>query len=92
MHDHKLTILFIGHGKLEVTEEEAEGDPEEVAEEEAEIDEEVCQECGANYNDDDKQDAWIGCDNEKCGRWFHYWCAGFKRKPTSRKKFKCLYC
>ena len=21
------------------------------------------------------QKAWIGCDNEECGRWYHYWCA-----------------
>ena len=59
---------------------------------EPEVDEEACQECGVLYEDDDRQDAWIGCDNETCGRWFHYWCAGFKRKPTSRKKFICSYC
>ena len=36
----------------------------------AEVNENICQECGGNY-DDDYQDAWIGCDNEECGRWFH---------------------
>ena len=24
-------------------------------------------------------DAWIGCDNNDCVRWFHCWCAGFDR-------------
>ena len=48
---------------------------------------------GVSYNEDDHQDAWIGCDNEDtCGRWFHYWCAGFDRKPRTRKKFICSYC
>ena len=56
------------------------------------VDEDICQECGANYDEDDYPEAWIGCDNEECGRWYHYWCAGFKRKPTSRKKFTCNYC
>ena len=48
-----------------------------------EVDENICQECGANYDEDDFQDAWIGCDNDDCGRWFHYWCAGFGQKPSS---------
>ena len=38
------------------------------------------------------QDAWIGCDNNDCVRWFHCWCAGFDRKPSSCKKQICLYC
>ena len=49
-----------------------------------------CSQCGANYDEDDYPEAWIGCDNEECGRWYHYWCAGFKKKPTSRKKFTCI--
>ena len=57
------------------------------------VDENICQECGVSYDEDDHQDAWIGCDNEDtCGRWFHYWCAGFDRKPRARKKFICSYC
>ena len=31
------------------------------------------------------QDAWIGCDNNDYVRWFHCWCAGFDRKPSSWK-------
>ena len=56
-------------------------------------DEEVCQECGGLYEDDDEaeQAGWIGCDRE-CGRWFHYWCAGFARKPRSSTKFVCGHC
>ena len=57
------------------------------------VDENICQECGVSYDEDDHQDAWIGCDNEDtCGRWFHYWCAGFDRKPRAHKKFICSYC
>ena len=56
-----------------------------------EVDENSCQECGVNYDDDDYQEAWIGCDNEDCGRWVHYWCAGFDRKPSSRQKFIYSY-
>ena len=56
------------------------------------VDENICQECGANYEEDEHQDAWIGCDNNECGRWFHYYCAGFDKKPSKRKKFICNYC
>ena len=57
------------------------------------VDENICQECGVSYDEDEYQDARIGCDNEDaCGRWFHYWCAGFDRKPSARKKFICSYC
>ena len=57
------------------------------------VDENICQECGVSYDEDDHQDAWIGCDNEDtCGCWFHYWCAGFDQKPSARKKFICSYC
>lgn len=52
----------------------------------------VCHICKANYDDDEQQEALIGCDNDECGRWFHFWCAGFKRKPTARKAFVCPYC
>ena len=27
------------------------------------------------------QRAWIGCDRTGCWRWYHYWYAGFSRKP-----------
>jgi len=27
-----------------------------------EVDENSCQECGVNYDDDDYQETWIGCD------------------------------
>ena len=59
--------------------------------ESTEVDENICQECGSDYNDDEYQYAWIGCNND-CGRWFHYWCAGFDRKPSARKKFICYFC
>ena len=56
-------------------------------------DEEMCQGCGVMYDDDDEaeQAGWIGCDNE-CGRWYHYWCAGFTRKPRHTTKFLCELC
>ena len=38
-------------------------------------------------DDDDHQEAMIGCDNEDCEWWFHYRCAGFDKKPSSRRKF-----
>lgn len=41
---------------------------------EAEFNENVCQNCGTDYDDDDDQDAWIGCDVENCNRWFHFYC------------------
>ena len=56
------------------------------------VNENICQECGAEYDEDEFQDAWIGCDNDECGRWYHYWCAGFGRKPSSQKKFICNNC
>jgi hypothetical protein len=56
------------------------------------VDENTCQVCGIHFDDDDHQEAWIGCDSDNCGRWFHYWCAGFDRKPSSRKKFLCGFC
>ena len=43
----------------------------------ADVDENKCQECGCTYDDDEHPEAWIGCDNDDCGRWFHYWCAQF---------------
>ena len=51
-----------------------------------------CQECGKCYDDEDEklQKAWIGCD--KCWRWFHYQCVGFKRKPSKKTNFICRIC
>lgn len=31
------------------------------------VDKNICQECGAQYDEDEFQDAWIGCDNDDCG-------------------------
>ena len=46
------------------------------------VDENVCQVCHSRYDEEDEADPefWIGCDGD-CGWWFHFWCAGFKRKP-----------
>ena len=57
-----------------------------------EIDENVCHVCQALFDeeDEDKQ-AWIGCDSDG-GRWYYYWCAGFKRMPSNRTRFICLTC
>ena len=35
------------------------------------------------YKNEDEatQRAWIGCDRTGCWRWYHYWYAGFSRKP-----------
>ncbi len=33
------------------------------------VGEDICGVCGIDYNEDDYQDAWIGCDND-CGRWY----------------------
>ena len=54
------------------------------------VDENISQECGAQYDEDEFQDAWIKCDNDDCGRWFHYWCAGFSRMPSSRKRYNAF--
>ena len=53
-----------------------------------------CEVCGGTYEDDseEKKKAWIGCDRTGCDRWFHYWCVGFKRKPSTRCKFLCYVC
>ena len=53
----------------------------------ANVDENKCQECGCTYDDDEHTEAWIGCDNDDYGQWFHYRCAGFHRKLSSRKQF-----
>ena len=57
------------------------------------VDEDICQVCKVRYDedDDDDKDGWIGCDGDR-NRWYHYWCAGFKRMPTSRQQFLCQYC
>lgn len=50
-----------------------------------EVDENVCQVYFAVFNEADEKDkkAWIGCDGD-CGQWYHYRCAGFKRKSTMK--------
>ena len=56
--------------------------------------ENTCQGCGGNYDDEaeDSQRAWIGCDHPGSWRWYHYWCAGYKRKPQKKAKFICTKC
>ena len=51
-----------------------------------------CEVCGGSYDDDSekRKKAWIGCDG--CDRWFHFWCAGYKRKPSTRSQFLCYAC
>ena len=49
--------------------------------------EDVCQVCGKS---DQEPNKWIGCDN--CWRWFHFSCAGFRRKPSARSRFVCVHC
>ena len=39
---------------------------------------------------DEEQKYWIGCDGT-CGKWCHYQCAGYKRKP-SKTLFFCSAC
>ena len=56
------------------------------------VEKDICQVCKVKYDeDDDDKDGWIGCDGD-CNRWYHYWCAGFKRMSTSRQQFLCQYC
>lgn len=49
----------------------------------------LCKDHSVQLNTDETLD---GLSEEEDGRWFHYWCAVFKRKPTSRGKFICSYC
>ncbi len=61
---------------------------------EEDSEEDECQVCGGCYSTDteDKKKGWIGCDGPGCHRWFHFWCAGYKRKPSTRAKFLCYAC
>ena len=54
----------------------------------------MCQGCGAHFDEDEEsaQRAWIGCDGPECWRWFHFYCAGFKKKPKKTTKFLCAHC
>ena len=54
-------------------------------------DESVCQGCGGHYDDDDPdaQEEWIGCDEQGCWRWYHYWCAGDLDMPDPKLKWIC---
>ena len=54
---------------------------------------ESCSVCGSRYGDDSERmkKTWIGCDGI-CGKWFHYKCVGFKRKPTQKTPFLCSAC
>ncbi len=57
-------------------------------------DENICQECGGHYEDDDEesQEAWIGCDERGCWRWYHYWCVGHLDMPDPKLKWICPAC
>lgn len=56
-------------------------------------DDDTCYVCSANYweETEEEQKAWIGCDGN-CGRWCHYQCAGYKRKPSRKTLFFCSMC
>ena len=56
------------------------------------LEDDECEVCGGSYSGDSekRKKAWIGCDG--CDRWFHYWCAGYKRKPSTRSQFLCYAC
>ena len=51
------------------------------------IDVNSCYVCEIHFDDNDQQEAWIGCDSDsdKSGCWFQNWCAGFDKKPNSRR-------
>ena len=52
-------------------------------------DEEHCPGCAGVYTDEE-DDLWSGCDvSEK--HWWHYRCAGYKRKPSLRRHFVCPF-
>ena len=57
-------------------------------------DENICQGCEGHFDDDDEesQEAWIGCDERGCWRWFHYWCAGQLDVPDPKLKWICPVC
>ena len=47
------------------------------------VDDENCSECGVNYwEDDEQQQDMERCDRERCRRWYHYCCAGYRRMPS----------
>lgn len=56
--------------------------------------EDECLVCGGSYSTDtdDRKKAWIGCDGDWCHRCFHYWCVGYKGKPSTRAHFLCYAC
>lgn len=60
----------------------------------AEEDETVCQGCGGHYEDDDEQSqaGWIGCDEQGCWRWYHYWCVGHLEMPDPKLHWICPSC
>ena len=53
-----------------------------------------CEVCGISYKSDSdkRRKGWIGCDGPGCNRWFHYWCVGYKRKPSAKSLFLCNAC
>ena len=53
-------------------------------------DSEICRGCGSQYHEKESHQ-WVGCDQSDT-HWWHYKCAGYKRKPTARTKFVCSLC
>lgn len=52
-------------------------------------DEEHCPGCGGAYNEGEED--LSGCD--VCDKhWWHYRCAGYKRRPNLRRHFACPLC
>ena len=47
-------------------------------------------ECKKCLSDKGKPEDYIGCDNQKCLRWFHVWCVGTDVAPHA--KFFCEMC
>lgn len=56
--------------------------------------ENLCQGCGKDYNKDSPGDqlCWIGCDEQGCSSWYHYWCADFIDMPDPSEFWSCPAC
>ena len=62
--------------------------------EDSEVNENVCPCCEGNFYDDtpEIQEAWIGCDNLECGRWFHSVCVNFDSAHSTANYWICPKC
>ena len=87
-HHSHLSLSLVHTAKQEDQEADEEADSDSEA---TNKDENTCQGCGGAYNEDERKH-WIGCDGPSCWRWYHYWCAGFRRKPRKTTKFLCSFC